>query len=66
MQQSAICLHGCYCPCHKSGVRVSHLMACCEQCPVCKQNIAFGQLKEHRKVCHKKGSDLKVVPFFKR
>lgn len=46
----------CTCDCHRDS-NVRHFMACCEQCPHCLRNIAYGYethvkhcAEEHRKI----------------
>ncbi len=50
-------LDACRCPCH-SNAGVRHVMACCGQCPVCKQNIKFFGFDAHVGACRAAASQI--------
>jgi hypothetical protein len=48
----ATCRHRCPCSCHRSGLTVKHVMACCTGCTHGHTEIALSMLEEHERVCH--------------
>ena len=43
----------CHCPCHKSGVRMEHIVPCCDECPTCGVNVKSYAYKRHIENCSK-------------
>lgn len=46
----------CNCMCHQEGVVMMHIMACCNVCPHCKQNIKTQRTGTHEESCNSKDS----------
>src|SRR3989344_4237912 len=44
------CFHICRCDCHKTGAL--HVLACCNRCVICGQNIEFDMMNIHLTTCH--------------
>lgn len=44
----------CTCQCHKEGVFMMHMVACCHICKDCGEEISTGKSEKHKEFCTKK------------
>lgn len=53
------CTEICSCPCHQNPF-IMHVLACCQKCENCGQNINYQAYKAHKKACQAK--KVKSIP----